>query len=366
MMMQQQQQQQFPPQMYQSPMLQPQRFQQQPPSTPLQQYRQPLAPTPPLQQPFIHHQQQQQQQQLHQQQFQQPEKAEKEEKGFRFFGKKRSKTQPSAAQPPDFGQSPQIQNCYLPLLPNGGTNDGYIPYNDHGVQEPGFHTTNNMSSTNNQQTYDSMPYFMPPRTPSPQPHVSAIFMTDTQTTTTAATVAVANASQPIAAAPVAEPGLQPSKSSKWKPFGKKKSKSLSTSIEVPMTAPTTTIATAQEPEPIVVSSFAPQVAQVVPASPFLAPMQHHHVELQDDIDVYLQQHEHLQAEQEQQQQQQQQNQGDWYVENTPEVDEEEFDDYNENPDLYFEAEEEDVDPYYIADTKGRARAFEGKVRKAQN
>lgn len=55
-------------------------------------------------------------------------------------------------------------------------------------------------------------------------------------------------------------------------------------------------------------------------------------------------------------------QGDWYVETaTPEEDSYEYDEF-ENPAHYFDEEDEDVDPYYIADTKGRAKAFEGQVR----
>lgn len=55
-------------------------------------------------------------------------------------------------------------------------------------------------------------------------------------------------------------------------------------------------------------------------------------------------------------------QGDWYVETaTPEEDSYEYDEF-ENPAHYFDEEDEDIDPYYIADTKGRAKAFEGQVR----
>ena len=54
-------------------------------------------------------------------------------------------------------------------------------------------------------------------------------------------------------------------------------------------------------------------------------------------------------------------QGDWYVETaTPEENSYEYDEF-ENPAHYFDEEDEDVDPYYIADTKGRAKAFEGQV-----
>jgi len=112
----------------------------------------------------------------------------------------------------------------------------------------------------------------------------------------------------------------------------------------------------QEPEPAI-PSFAPHVTQVAPTAslPDPVPQQqqqqqqaHHFVDTVEQEDVYSQQ--------------QPQNQSDWYVENTPEEDEDEYDEFD-NPDLYFEAEDEDVDPYYIADTKGRARAFEGKVRR---
>jgi hypothetical protein len=52
--------------------------------------------------------------------------------------------------------------------------------------------------------------------------------------------------------------------------------------------------------------------------------------------------------------------GDWYVENNPEEDSSDNDEFEDSVD-FFDEENEDVDPYYIADTKGRAKAFEGQV-----
>lgn len=54
-------------------------------------------------------------------------------------------------------------------------------------------------------------------------------------------------------------------------------------------------------------------------------------------------------------------QPDWYVANDSDDNYLQNDEHNLEG-RYYDDEDEDVDPYYIADTKGRARAFEGKVR----
>ncbi|KAG0041847.1 hypothetical protein BGZ83_001234 [Gryganskiella cystojenkinii] len=400
-MLQQQQRfnQQMPPQLQQYQQQQQQQaLQNLPPSSPMMQspfmqQQSLMQPMQTLQQHQLQHQSSQNELQLQQQQQQyqqqEPEKQEKPEKssksGFGFFGKKRSKTQPSATQPPDFGQSPQMQNSFIPM-PNGlsGNNnntnlnnhDGFIPYNDNGVQDRSSNnnlnhaynqstvsssksnsTNNANNSNNNTQGYDSLPYVMPPATPTPPPQVSAIFMTHAPTPPTSS-----SNSQSAAATATAEQdqqALQSSKSSKW-PFGKKKSKSFSASTEV--TIPPRTTSAPEPDQEQIVPAFQQQAYDVQVAHTPTPPLPQH-----------PQQFPQMQPQQQQQQQQQhlvhpqdhidaysQQNQADWYVA-TPEEDEDDlYDDFNQNPDLYFEDEDEDVDPYYIADTKGRAKAFEGK------
>ncbi len=121
-----------------------------------------------------------------------------------------------------------------------------------------------------------------------------------------------------------------SKSSKWRPFGKKKSKSFSNNEtstafnpqrENLQVVPGTSTST---PSPAVALTSAPQLA---------------------DPPVNLGAPPH-------------QNQ-DWYVENVPQ---EELDaEYDDFENQYYDDDDEDVDPYYIADNKGRAQVFEGKV-----
>ncbi|KAG0342613.1 hypothetical protein BG000_003220 [Podila horticola] len=219
----------------------------------------------------------------------QPPPLQEEEKGFKLFGKKRSKTQASTSHPPDL--SPTVQQHYDANFSGG---NGYMPF--------GEFTTN------------ANAYVSPPA-PSPPPvNVSPIFMTHPPST-----------SQSINGQNEPNNGK---KSSKWKPFGKKKSKSLSNgesnggAYQIPN----------DYQNPTLPSSH-------TNTSPFVAALPHQLVDPNEQFLVLSQQ------------------QPDWFVAN-------DSDDYHQDEhDLdgrYYDDEDEDVDPYYIADTKGRARAFEGK------
>ncbi|KAF9107570.1 hypothetical protein BGX29_005929 [Mortierella sp. GBA35] len=314
---------QYQPQQYQHQQYQPhnQQVQQQ------QHYQSPLlSPVQQYQAPQF------QQQQQHQEPPPQPQ--QQQSSGLRLFGKKRSKTQSSVSQPPpEFTQQFHGQGQNYNFNQNNNNNN-----NGYGYADPAGAYT--------------VPFVAPPRIPSPPPVVSPIFMTHppapkNQLNDSSAAVSVQE---------------QPAKSSKWRPFGKKKSKSLSN--------PETSKAFTPPPE------MAPSVPVIPPhVEPEPVPVQY----LQQQQEFQQQQHFLKEQEQhylEEQQQQQQDEEvveyrgeefknparGDWYVESTPETPEEnsyEYDEF-ENPAHYFDEEDEDVDPYYIADTKGRARAFEGQ------
>lgn len=256
----------YQPQPYQPPMLHPLSFQQAP--VPQQLSYQPPPPLVP------------QMQQLQQQQQLEVQEQEQQEKGFRLFSKKRSKTQPSASQPPEFGQS-LVGNQGSSFINGHASNGAYM--------NPGG------------DVY-SGPLLVPDGTPS-GPVISPIFMSE----------------PPAKNKPSQESS---SKSSKWRPFGKKKSKSFSNHD------------TSTDDLPHQDS------AQVVPGStsnPAIRPKKHL-VDPGDHADAYR-------------------TQADWYVESNPDDEHDDFD----NQDAYYDDEDEDVDPFYIADTKGRAQAFEGKV-----
>ena len=113
-----------------------------------------------------------------------------------------------------------------------------------------------------------------------------------------------------------------SKSSKWRPFGKKKSKSFSNNE--------TSVAFNPQRESL----------QVVPVAPTSAPQL-----AESSVNTGAFSHQGP----------------DWYVESVPQDElDAEYDDFENQ---YYDDDDEDVDPYYIADTKGRAQVFEGKVRK---
>ncbi|KAF8940541.1 hypothetical protein BGZ58_005875 [Dissophora ornata] len=268
--------QQYQPQPYQSPILQP-HYQQshQPPSQMLQR-----APSE-LQR------QQQYQLQHHQSELQH---RDQQDSGFRLFGKKRSKTQPSAPQPPEFGhtaaQRENSGNFNHQSMTTGNSGNGPNGYGSYG----GYGNPGN-------EVYLA-PYMDAQMTPTPLP-----------------------------AQPATElPQEQSAKSSKWRPFGKKKSKSMSTKVESS-------------------GAYSPQKEglQVVPvhASTLESNAVRHLVDPSDHADTYLHGH------------------SDWYVENAPD-DEDLYDDEYESQDVYYDGEDEDVDPFYTADTKGRALAFEGQ------
>jgi len=201
---------------------------------------------------------------------------DQQDKGFRLFGKKRSKTQPSATQPPEIGP---LDN------PNG-----HAPYG---------------AFMNQGNDLYSAPLMVPGEAPSGPPVIiSPIFMSQPS---------VKNSSS-----------QDPSNKSKWRPFGKKKSKSFSSHEALS-------------------TNLVQDGAQVMPSATLVPAAQsaQHLVDPGDHADAYRAQ-------------------ADWYVENNPGNG---YDDYD-NPDAYYDEEDEDVDPYYIADTKGRAQAFEGKVTKA--
>ncbi|KAF9926113.1 hypothetical protein FBU30_004257 [Linnemannia zychae] len=244
--------------------------------------------------------QQQQQQQLYNHPlpptpFTAPQTNEKEkEGGFKLFGKKKTKT--------------QIDEYALPQQQQQSVQDGsynYTSYNDYA----------------NNGGYISPPYSEPQKmSDSPATLGTPVFMT--QPHTPSLTPPIASNSSAV------EASLEQStKSSRWRPFGKKKSKSFSTGENTS-------------------SSFQPQSDYELPA-PSL-PMglqqpyqQHQHlVDPSDHADAYSQQQH-----------------ADWLIANdNSRMPSEGYDD----PMQYYDDEDEGVDPYYIADNRGRAQAYEGK------
>ncbi|KAG0100756.1 hypothetical protein BGZ93_005323 [Podila epicladia] len=219
----------------------------------------------------------------------QPPPPLEEEKGFKLFGKKRSKTQPSTSHPPDL--SPTTQQHYDANFSGG---NGYMPL--------GEFTTN------------ANAYVSPPA-PSPPPvNVSPIFMTHPPSTSHSTN---GQNEQNIG-----------KKSSKWKPFGKKKSKVLSNgssnggAYQVPNDYQIPTLPLSH-----------------TNTSPFVAALPHQLVDPNEQFLGLSQQ------------------QPDWFAANDSD---EHLQDEHDLDGRYYDDEDEDVDPYYIADTKGRARAFEGK------
>ncbi|KAG0377281.1 hypothetical protein BGX24_006386, partial [Mortierella sp. AD032] len=306
--------------------------------------------------------------QLQQQQEPQQQPQRQQSSGLRLFGKKRSKTQSSVSQPPtEFTQQFQAQeqdyNNYNHN--NHNNNDGRFGYNDYSEPADAY----------------TVPFVAPPRSPNPGPAVPSIFMSQPPASTPNNNQQ--NGTSAPAPAVVQE---QTAKSSKWRPFGKKKSKSLShpeTSTAFtppPEMAPSVPVVTPHiESEPVAAQylhqqrQFHEQQEQFHEQQQQQFHDQQHFHEQQQFHDQH-QFHEQQQSHDEQQQQQQQVEeevveyreeefknpvQGDWYVESTPGEDSYEYDEF-ENPAHYFDEEDEDIDPYYIADTKGRAKAFEGQ------
>ncbi|KAG0036450.1 hypothetical protein BGZ82_004190, partial [Podila clonocystis] len=316
----------YQPQQY-APHLQQQRFHPQSQIYQTQSHQQ-------LQQQQLQYQQQIQQLQLQQQQLQlqqqqlfqppPPSQQESSEKGgFRLFGKKRSQTQPSSPHPPLLLQSSQDH-----LYDSNSNASGYIHYSEH---------SNGSGNTG----YIGSPY-MPPQTisASESPMVSPIYMTNPPPQSS-----IQAAVQPLndmldaldgPVRPSPEPSETP-KSSKWRPFGKKKSKSVSAKIETNLS--NSNIFASNDPNNnkghTNLGHHTPEIHQQPHgmSQTFLSPpLQHPQLNLVDQAPAQV----------------------DWYVGNKESSDE--FD----KPDRYLDDEDEDVDPYYIADTKGRATAFEGK------
>ncbi|OAQ27977.1 hypothetical protein K457DRAFT_156544 [Linnemannia elongata AG-77] len=224
---------------------------------------------------------------------------EKESGGFKIFGKKKSKTQMD-------DHSQQQQQQQLPMQDN---NYNYATYNDY--------------NSNINGGYISPPYSEPQKaTGSPATLVTPVFMNQTQTPSPTPPIASNNNNSPAIETPPTE---QSTKSSRWKPFGKKKSKSFSAGE------------TSSGP-------YRPPNDYEIPAPPLPlgAQQQHQHlVDPGDHADAYSQQQH-----------------ADWFVGNDdgpmP------MDEYEQHTRYYDEDEDEDVDPYYIADNRGRAQAYEGK------
>ncbi|KAF8941035.1 hypothetical protein BGZ58_003173 [Dissophora ornata] len=243
--------------------------------------------------------------QLHRQhpQYQPPlpqsQQAEGPDRGSKISGKKRSKTQPSAPQPPEF-----LQESY------GNGHDGYVPYNAHGE-------CNNSGSGG----YISPPYTAPNSSPSPPPVlVSPIFMTHTPSP------------PPLISQTIEQqdPFSSSGKPFRWRPFGKKKSKTFSAGESAPS------------------GPYQPPNDGDVPSAPS-QPMDKQRPEFTQANIVDPSDREDLFSQQQQQHQ-------DWSMDNGEGPSQmAEFEQHTQ----YYQ-EDEDVDPYYVADNKGRARAFEGK------
>ncbi|KAG0378864.1 hypothetical protein BGX24_002580 [Mortierella sp. AD032] len=245
-----------------------------------QQYHPPPPPTPPIA----------------------PQTNEKEGV-FKLFGKKKSK-----AQTDDYSQQQQQQQQQS-MQDN---NYNYATYNDYNNSNQ-HHHNNNIAGG-----YISPPYSEPHKAGgSPATLVTPVFMTQPQTP---------SPTPPITSNPLAtvETPEQTTKSSRWKPFGKKKSKSLS----------------AGEASS---GPYRPPNDYEIPTPPIpMGAQQHqyqHLVDPGDHADAYShQQH------------------ADWFIGNDDGLVQDEYD----HTRYYDDDEEDDVDPYYIADNRGRAQAYEGK------
>ncbi|KAF9106255.1 hypothetical protein BGX29_010011 [Mortierella sp. GBA35] len=258
----------------------------------------------PQEQYHLAHDPYQQQQQPQQQPYHPPPpppppaalQSSEKEGGFKLFGKKKAK-----AQTDDNSQQP-IQDA----------NYNYAAYNDY----------NNLGNGG----YISPPYSEPHKASgSPATLVTPVFMTQTQTP---------SPTPPISSnLPTIETPEQSTKSSRWRPFGKKKAKSFS--------AGETSSGPYRPPNDYEIPT---------PPLPMGAQQQHQHpyhqhqphlVDPGDHADAYSQQQH-----------------ADWFIgnDNGPMP----VDEYEQQTQYYDEDEEEDVDPFYIADNRGRAQAFEGK------
>ncbi|KAF9934413.1 hypothetical protein FBU30_002237 [Linnemannia zychae] len=338
---QQQQQQQ---QVYQLPMhhQQPQHFQS-PVLSPVQQYRQPVV----LQQPMEPA----------------PQSPQQQSSGLRIFGKKRSKTQPSQP-PPEIAQQFQGQNYTF----NQNNQANHNNYSHHRSQSNDYGYNEYSEPAGNY----TIPVVSPPRAPSPPPPVPAIFMADPPQHSASSSTKNHQAEASSAAPQLAQE--QPTKSSKWSLFGKKKSKSVS--------HPETSKSFTPPPEMVPSQVFTPHIDPEPTSTYYLQQQQQQQQSAYDQQQIVREEqqpHEQQtfqpQEEQVQEVNTQQQHeevevnaeyskfknppQGDWYVESTPGTDSYEYDEF-ENPAHYFDEEDEEIDPYYIADTKGRAKAFEGE------
>jgi len=233
--------------------------------------------------------------------------SEKESSGFKLFGKKKSKTQAD-------------EHAQQPTQDNTNNNSyNYAAYNDYN------YSNNNINNISN-GGYISPPYSEPQMAAgSPAALITPVFMTQSQTP---------SPTPPIASIPPAvETPEQSTKSSRWKPFGKKKSKSFSAGE------------TSSGP-------YCPPDDYEIPAPPLPAGSQRqclqqypHLVDPGDHADAYSQQQH-----------------ADWYV--GDDIGPVPMNDYEQDGHYYDEDEDEDVDPYYIADTRGRAQAYEGKVNES--
>lgn len=216
------------------------------------------------------------------------------DRGSMIMNKKRSMTQPSASHPPEFLQQPTI-TAY-----NGFDDPSYGDYSSGGYT----------SSPSNGVT--TMPSHLPSTV-----SVSSVFKTDAKT----------------------EQESSKSSSSRWKPFGKKKSKSFSHSEPQP-SGPYVPPNDYEIPVPEIPNStlpFAPTQETMnssVSNRSGLDPLNHNGSYASQTADWFMGESE------------------------IPLPDENGFNDNNR----FIDDEDEDVDPYYIADTKGRAHAFEGKVQ----
>lgn len=202
---------------------------------------------------------------------------------------------------------------------------------DHAQQQQQQDNNYNYASYNDYNSninggYISPPYSEPQKaTGSSATLVTPVFMNQTQTPSPTPPVASNNNNNNLPAVET-PPTEQTTKSSRWKPFGKKKSKSFSAGET--MSGP-----------------YRPPNDYEIPAPPLPMGAQQqlqNLVDPGDHADAYSQQQH-----------------ADWYVGNDdgPML----MDEYEQHTRYYDEDEDEDVDPYYIADNRGRAQAYEGKV-----
>jgi len=249
--------------------------------------------------------------------------------------KKRSKTQPSAPNPPEF-----IQQEIINKAPKGANNsNGYGSYTPYGE----YHDAGNGG-------YISPPLTGPTSSPSPPPPM------DASTLNRAVTPSLPTPPGSQTAELQLEVPSSTSKGSRWRPFGKKKSKSFSAGEKggiPPLRPPPPGEYQLPSFPPSATGTQQPQLPLPQPQQPPQPPQpaaQSQPGPLSNNDMINPAERTNASAQQQLQ---------DWYREHGH--DPSSLEDLVHHTQYYDDDENGDVDPYYIADNKGRAQPSQVKV-----